>query len=186
MKKYFLIFAVASAIVSPLLPAQIQPGRAVQISIMGVPAEEKSRISTTYPVSESGTITMPFIGTVRVSGMLAEDVSRTLAQRYKAAEIYTDPVFHVIDSNAKSIEQQVVYVGGDVGRTGPVPYNRTLTLYQAIQTAGGETEFGAINRVVVYRNGKTVKFDVRKAEGMNVILKPNDTIDVPRKNWIGL
>lgn len=165
--------------------AKIQAGRAVQISIQGVPPEEQSRINATYPVSESGNINMPFIGTVRVSGLLAEQLSQTLAQRYKAAEIYTNPVFHVIDSDAKTIEQQVVYIGGDVGRTGPVPYNRNLTLYQAIQSAGGETEFGAINRISLFRDGKQYTYDLRDPKDMNVLLEPNDTIDVPRQNWIG-
>lgn len=167
------------------LAAQIQPGRAIQININGVPSEEKGRIDAVYPVSESGMINLPFIGAVRAAGLRSEQLAAVLQQRFKAAEIYTDPVFQVIDSNAKSIEQQVVYLGGDVGRTGAVPYNRTLTLYQALQAAGGETEFGSIKRVALFRDGKRTQYDLTQPQNMNIPLQPNDTIEVPRKNIWG-
>jgi protein involved in polysaccharide export with SLBB domain len=167
------------------LTAQIQAGRAIQISIQGVPSEEKSRIDMIYPVSESGMINLPFIGQVRAAGLRGEQLAAVLQQRYRAAGIYTDPVFHVIDSNAKSIDQQVVYFGGDVRKTGPVPYTGNLTLFQALQTAGGPTEFGSIKRITLFRNGKNRVIDLTKPESMNIMLEPNDTIEVPRKNWIG-
>jgi protein involved in polysaccharide export with SLBB domain len=175
----FSLFGVLS------LDAQIQPGRAIQISVQGVPNEEKNRIDAVYPVSESGNISMPFIGTVRAAGLLSEQLGSILQQRYKSAGIYTDPIFHVIDSDAKKIDQQVVYFGGDVRRTGPIPYNRNLTLYQALQAAGGQNEFGSIKRVAVFRNGKRTLYDLTNPQHMDVLLQPNDTIDVPRKNIIG-
>ena len=165
--------------------AQIQPGRAIQITISGVPPEEKSRFDPIYPVSESGMINLPFIGAVRAAGLRAEQLAAVLQQRYKAAGIYTDPVFQVIDSNAKSIEQQVVYFGGDVRNPGPVPYNRTLTIYQALQAAGGASEFGSIKRVMLFRNGRSRQVDLTQAESMNILLEPNDTVEIPRKNIFG-
>ena len=90
-----------------------------------------------------------------------------------------------LDSNAKSIDQQVVYFGGDVRRTGPIPYNRNLTLYQALQAAGGQNEFGSIKRVAVFRNGRRTVYDLTNPQHMDVLLQPNDTIDVPRKNILG-
>lgn len=161
--------------------AQIQPGRAIQITISGVPAEEKNRFDPIYPVSESGMINMPFIGQVRAAGLRAEQLAAALQSRYKEAGIYTNPTFQVIDSSSKSIEEQVVYVGGEVRRTGPVPYNRTLTLYQAIQAAGGATEFGSMRRVKLFRGGKQKLYDLRQAQFMRIPLEPDDTIEVPQK-----
>ncbi|MBU6170474.1 MAG: polysaccharide biosynthesis/export family protein [Verrucomicrobia bacterium] len=164
---------------------QIQAGRAIQISVSGVPSEEKGRIDAIYPVSESGMINVPFIGQVRAEGLRAEQLAQVLEQRFRAAEIYTSPTFQVIDSSAKSIEEKVVTIGGQVRKTGPVPFNRGLTLYQAIQNAGGPTEFGSMHRVKLYRAGKQTEYDLTKAEAMNILLESDDTIEVPQKNAFG-
>lgn len=185
MKRFTYILSLAWLIGLVPLAAQIQPGRAIQITISGVPPEEKNRFDPIYPVSESGMINLPFIGGVRAAGLRAEQLAAVLTQRYKSAGIYTDPVFQVIDSNAKSIDQQVVYFGGDVRNPGPVPYNRNLTLYQALQAAGGANEFGSIKRIMLFRNGRSRQIDLSQAESMNIILEPNDTVEVPRKNLLG-
>lgn len=105
--------------------AQIKAGRAIQITISGVPAEEKARLDGIYPVSESGHINMPFIGKVRASGMRAEQLASSLEDHYRSAQIYTNPTFQVIDSSAKTIDEQRVHVGGQVRRPGrcPTPAN---------------------------------------------------------------
>jgi polysaccharide export outer membrane protein len=165
--------------------AQIQAGRAIQISVSGVPGEEKGRIDAIYPVSESGMINVPFIGQVRAAGLRAEQLASALEARFRAAEIYTTPTFQVIDSSSKSIEEKVVTIGGQVRKTGPVPYNRGLTLYQAIQNAGGPTEFGSMYRVKLYRAGTQTEYDLTKGEAMNVLLEADDTIEIPQKNAFG-
>ena len=185
LKKLFAGLAVLTCI-STSMVAQIQPGRAIQISISGVPAEEVSRFNGIYPVSESGTINMPFIGQVKASGLRAEQLAASLESRYKSAGYYTNPTIQVIDSSAKTIDEQVIHVGGQVRRTGPVPYNRNLTLYQAIQAAGGPTEFGSMKRVKLFRAGNQKQYDLSKSQFMNIPLEQNDTIEVPQKNaWGG-
>lgn len=182
-RKFLTAFAVLLCLMAGAA-AQIQPGRAIQITVSGVPPEEKTRFDPIYPVSESGMINMPLIGQVRASGLRAEQLALSLQERYKAAQIYTNPTFQVIDSSAKTLEEQVVYVGGQVRRTGPVPHNRTLTLYQAIQAAGGATEFGSMKRVKLFRGGKQKQYDLTQAQFMHIPLEPNDTIEVPQKNII--
>jgi len=165
--------------------AQIQAGRAIQITISGVPPEEKARFDPIYPVSESGMINMPLIGQVRAAGLRAEQLASSLESRYREAGIYTNPTFQVIDSSARTLEQQVVHVGGHVRRTGPVPHSRTLTLYQAIQAAGGPTEFGSMRRVKLFRAGKQKQYDLTQAQFMHIPLEPDDTIEVPQKDLLG-
>lgn len=165
--------------------AQIQAGRAVGITISGVAPEEKARFDEVYPVSETGTINLPYIGRIRAAGLNSEQLANALEEAYKKAQIYTDPKFQVIDSDQKTVNQQVVYVGDRVRRPGPVPYTRTLTLNQAIQAAGGADEFGSIKRVKLYRNGKDKTYDLRLAEMKEIRLEPNDTIEVPMKDWKG-
>ncbi len=63
--------------------------------------------------------------------------------------------------------------------------SKGLTVYQAVQAAGGANEFGAMNRVVLWREGKKQIIDLEKAAGKAVVADVHDTIEVPEKNWRG-
>ena len=162
---------------------QIKPGRAITITILGVPTEEKTRFDGTYPVSESGMINMPHIGQIKASGLQADALSRVLETTYKSREIYTNPTIQVLSSSADTLDKQVVYLGGQVRKTGPAEYTQGLTLYQAIQAGGGPTEFGSMYRVKLFRNKTQRVYDLTDAKNMAIVLEPNDTIEVPQKNW---
>lgn len=170
---------------STSLFAQIQAGRAIQIIVSGVPAEEKGRIDSIYPVSETGMINMPFIGAVRAAGLRAEQLASSLESHYKSSQIYRNPTFQVIDNDGKKVAEQIVVVGGFVRAPGPKPYNRNLTLWQAIQAAGGATEFGAMGRVKLTRKGSMKQYDCNKPQFQQIPLEPDDTIEVPQKGILG-
>ncbi|MCX6874226.1 MAG: polysaccharide biosynthesis/export family protein [Verrucomicrobia bacterium] len=160
---------------------KIMPGRAITITISGVPAEEKTRIDGTYPVSESGNINIAHIGEVRAAGLRADELSKVLQSTYKSRQIYTNPIIQVLSSSMDTLDEQLVHIGGQVRRTGPTKFIKGLTLYQAIQAAGGPTEFGYMKRVKLFRNGKQRQYDLSKEQFMSVPLEPNDTIEVPQK-----
>lgn len=177
---------LASLLMGSILSAQIAAGTSVQITIMGVPAEEKAKVDSLYPVSESGTVNLPFLGRIRAAGMRPETLASSIQNAYKAAQIYTNPTIQVISTaEGGGVEEQMVHIGGQVRKTGPVPFNKNLTLYQAVQAAGGATEFGSVKRVKLYRNGKTQTFDLTEPKSMSFPLRPDDTIQVPQKNWLG-
>lgn len=162
--------------------SQIQAGKSVQISILGVPSEEKGRIDGSYPVSENGTINMPFVGQVRAAGMKPENLASSLEARYRSAKIYRNPTFQVVsDVEGGSTDAPVVHIGGQIGKAGPVPYNRGLTLWQAIQAAGGPTPFGTMKRVSILRAGKVRTYDVTQIQYMQIPLEPKDSITIPQK-----
>ena len=183
--KKLLIGLVASiSFLSPIC-AQIEAGRAVIITIQGVPSDEKGRIDGTYPVSDAGTINMPFINLVHAAGLRNEDLAASLQARYRSAGIYSNPTIQVISNDGDKINQQTLVIGGQVRAPGPKPFTKGLTLYQAVQAAGGATEFGSMKRVKMYRNGKLTTYDLSKSQFMGVLVQPNDTIEVPQKNWGG-
>ena len=165
--------------------AQIEAGKAIQITISGVPSEEKGRIDGIYPVSDAGFINMPFIDTVRAAGLRNEDLAVALQSRYKSLGIYTNPTIQVISNTGNSINVQTVYLGGQVRGPGPKAFTKGLTLYQAIQAAGGATEFGSMKRVKLFRGGRQMMYDLTKSQFMNVPVQPNDTIEVPQKGMLG-
>lgn len=161
---------------------QIQAGKSITVEIRGVPPEEQSRINGAYFVGDNGTINMPYVGYVQAAGLKPEMLAARLEASYRDAEIYRNPSFQVVaDEEGRTLEQNVVHIGGQVVRSGPVPYQRGLTLWQAIQAAGGPTPFGTLLRVKVLRDGKQRQYDVTKVEAMQVPLQPNDAIDVPQK-----
>lgn len=81
--------------------------------------------------------------------------------------------------------EPVVTVGGQVRRPGPVPFHKDLTIYAAVQSAGGASEFGSMRRVKVIRDGKVQVLDLNKDDAKLVLVEKNDTIEVPQKNLIG-
>ena len=91
----------------------------------------------------------------------------------------------MISHRGNNIDEQTVHIGGQVRGPGPKPFNKGLTLYQAIQAAGGPTEFGSMKRVKVFRNGKQTIYDMTKEQSMAVAVEPNDTVEVPQKNILG-
>lgn len=91
----------------------------------------------------------------------------------------------IADDGQLGPKEQLVHIGGQVKAPGPRPFRQGLTVFQAVQAAGGATEFGAMNRVILFREGKQRKIDLKKAENMGIVTEPNDTIQVPQKNVIG-
>lgn len=185
IKKYLYALLV-SALALLTAYGNIQAGKTIQITISNVPDQDKATVSGAYPVSDGGMVNMPFIGLVRAAGMSSQALASSLQSRYKSAGIYRDPTIQVI-SNSDEIgpNQEVVVVGGQVKRSGPVPYTKELTIWQAIQAAGGSTEFGAMNRVRLHRNGQVRAYDLTKAQFMQIPLQRNDTIEVPQKGITG-
>ena len=184
--KTLLQFMIASFVSMMPILAQIEAGTSVQITIMGVPLEEKGKIDAMYPVSSNGTVNLPYIGVLRAAGLAPETLAASIQNAYKAAEIYSSPTIQVVSTaEGAGVKKELVVVGGQVRRPGPVEYNNNLTLYQAIQNAGGATEFGSMKRVTLYRAGKHRIIDVTDPQFMKTPLYPDDTIDVPQKNWRG-
>jgi polysaccharide export outer membrane protein len=184
MKTLLKIAAIAAVFVAQSEATLIQPRQVVQITIANVPPEDKSTVNGTYPVSQSGMINMPHIGQVRAAGLLPEQLQASLEARYRSAQIYRHPTIQVIASSIDTLVEQVIYMAGDVGSVGPVKYVSGITLHQAIQAAGGATEFGSMRRVKLYRNGKHETYDLTKDQFRGIPLQPNDTVEVMRKRII--
>ena len=117
--------------------------------------------------------------------MKPDVLARKIESAYKAAEIYTTPTIQILADSGDRLVVQQITVGGKVRQPGPKAYSRNMTLYDAIMAAGGPTEFGAMNRVKLYRNGKAYTYDLNQASHKLLKVFPRDTIDVPQRNWLG-
>ena len=162
-------------------PAQIRANEALDIMITGVPDADRVDISRTYPVSEKGLINLPHIGIVKAAGLDSMTLAKRIQDSYRKAEIFANPTVNVTVIGDPRLGNKTVVVGGSVVRPGAVQFRKGLTLWQAIQAAGGDNPFGAIRRVEVHR-GKTIrKFDLRDDASKRVTIEENDSIRVPPK-----
>ena len=188
LKKLFAVAITAMSLISPsLAQSEIKTGKALQITIQGVPTEEKQKIDGQYMVTDSGSVNMPYLSSpIRAVGMRPGELGNVIQSRYKSEGIYRNPTIQVFANyEGANVDKQIVTVGGQVRKPGPVEFSRELTLYQAIQAAGGATEFGSLKRVVLYREGKGRRYDVTQSQFMSIPLSPSDTIEVPQKTMLG-
>lgn len=184
-KSIFAPLLALACLVSPAF-SQIEAGQSVKIKIMGVPAEEKAKIDETYPVSKHGMVNLPFIGEIRAAGLDSDELAKAIEKAYREGEIYPDPTIGVIANQGEDGPlAQVVHIGGQVRAPGPRPFAKGLTVFQAVQAAGGATEFGSMKRVILWREGQQQKINLETAEGKGVITRPLDTIEVPQKGPFG-
>ncbi|MES2981462.1 MAG: polysaccharide biosynthesis/export family protein [Verrucomicrobiota bacterium] len=178
--------ALASVfLISPLF-SQIEAEQSVIIKIMGVAPEEKVKIDETYPVSKHGKLSLPYIGEIQAAGLDSDQLAKSIQKAYRDGDIFKEAIIQVF-SNQTQIDPvaQKVHIGGKVQKPGPTDFTKGLTVYQAVQAAGGASEFGAMNRVILWRNGKQQKIDLKTEEGKGVVAMPNDTIEVPDKTILG-
>ncbi|MFC4993731.1 polysaccharide biosynthesis/export family protein [Rubritalea tangerina] len=193
MKKLIAFFLALFATGLALQAGSVSSGEKVTITIKGVPASEQASINGEYVVADNGLLYMPMLKSgVKASGSSSSTVARRIEEAYKGAKIYSNPRITIItvrdEIKLEGIgkrENQFVTVSGEVKRDGPVQYRNGMTIYEAIATAGGVDTFGAMNRVVLERNGRETKIDLKTSEGRRVKVQVGDNITVPQKNAFG-
>jgi protein involved in polysaccharide export with SLBB domain len=159
---------------------KIEPGDTLQIRYVYHPELKQEDI-----VRPDGKITVNLIGEIQVLGMTTTELERLLARR--STEFVRDP--EVIVSISKFSDKHI-FVGGEVGRPGTLPYRKGLTPLQAVIAAGGFRDTARLDSVILVRmNGtrdevmsRRLNLDeiVRDGGLEPVALAPNDVIFVPR------
>jgi polysaccharide biosynthesis/export protein PslD len=136
-------------------------------------------------VRPDGAISMQLIGDVQAAGLSPEALAADLKQRY-ARELATPNVSVIL----RQFGGQRVYVSGEVTKQGVVPLTSGLTLYQAIQEAGGLLDTAHRKQVILIRrvgedSALGAAVDIRPIESgehpeWDVPLRPFDMVFVPK------
>ncbi len=142
-------------------------------------------------VRSDGYVTLPHVEDVKVVGLTPVEIRRLLEGLYE--KYYKEPriLVTVTGYNSKHL-----YVYGEVGRQGEVPYTGRQTVSSVIGEVGGVTRRAATGRVEVIRGDpdKPEKFRVDLDELLfeghtrwDVSLAENDVIRVPPTYlaWVG-
>jgi polysaccharide biosynthesis/export protein len=168
----------------------------IQASTPGVPsdyiigADDTLRISVwkepdmsvTLPVRPDGKISMPLLDDVQAAGMTPMQLGGSIREKLK--KYIADPRVTVV---VTAMNSQRIYVLGEVIHTGAMPLLPSMTVLQALSSAGF-TQFANLKAIYLLRvqDGRQTKIpfnykDAIKGRGVqqNIILKPGDTIVVP-------
>ena len=140
----------------------------------------------TLTISPEGYIVLPELGAIKAAGRTFEalraDLNNQLRQRYANA---VDVALTLISS-----ENRVVYVQGEVGRSGTFPLTAGLTMLKALTLAGGANDQANLKEVVLIHYKSATEVVIYKANlkailsqkqpVKDVLLSPQDVIYVPK------
>ena len=130
-------------------------------------------------VREDGTIFFPYAGVLQVAGKTAEQVRRELTEALRP--FIQSPQ---VDVRVVAFRNQRVYITGEVAQPGVLPVNDVpMTVLDAINRAGGLTEFSDRRRAVLTREGERREIDLlalfNDGRG-NMLLRDGDVLFIPQ------
>lgn len=141
-------------------------------------------ISRSVPVRSDGKISLPLVGELQAGGQTPKQLEQEIAKRLTS--YISDPEVTVIVQESKS---QRINVLGQVARPGAYSLTTSMTVLDAIATAGGFKDFAKQKSVYILRqksDGTQEKLpfnykDVIKGKNVeqNIRLEARDTIVVP-------
>ncbi|MFC1752613.1 SLBB domain-containing protein [Thermoproteota archaeon] len=131
-------------------------------------------------VSPEGSIYIPQVGTVFVSG---ERLDR--AKRIIQKELERFYVNFEISVTLKELRAVKVFVLGDVVRPGAYDVSSLSTMFRGLYSAGGPTKLGSLRKIYIKRSNQTVKeidlyhYLIKGDRNQDPRLEADDTIFVP-------
>lgn len=134
-------------------------------------------------VHTDGTMFYPYIGNIKVAGLKVSEV-RDLISKQLAKYVESPQV----DVTIAAFRSKWVYVTGEVAQPGTLPItNIPLTLIDAVNKAGGMTEFADWQTVVLNRGEQRYRFSLRDLYksgdvSQNMLLQPNDVVHISRND----
>lgn len=153
------------------------PGDIFRLEIVG-----EADLPTEFQVANDGTVTFPYVGVKKVSGLEPQKISSLVREALIEKKILTDPTVVV---SVTAYRSKTVVILGEVQSPGSFPLGPAMTLVQAISMAGGFTAVAQKGRVNLSRstNGKanTVVIDVEsiyEGKSEDILLQAGDRIYV--------
>jgi len=143
-----------------------------------VPLERDSRRNVSI-VQENGTVSLPFLGSVIVSGMTVEEIRQKVERLYRR----TNPGAQA-DVVVSSYQSKVVLLEGNFRNNSRLFLtNRLTTLGDAVATADGFSADADPSRGILIRNGEEFHFDYFGTRGGpnvdRILLQEGDRIYIP-------
>lgn len=134
------------------------PGDSVRVQVFQSPD-----LTVEARISESGVISFPLLGVIRIGGLSPSDAEKLIARRLKEGNFLQNPQ---VTLNVTSFRSQQVSVLGNVNRPGRYPLETTgMRLTEVLSLAGGVTPTGADEVVLMaVRGGKIERIEIDLVE----------------------
>jgi polysaccharide export outer membrane protein len=160
---------------------QLGPGDSVSMQVYGQPD-----MTTTFDVSDNGTIPVPLAGPVQVGGLSPSEAGQRIAKALRDGKFLVDPQVTV---NVTLSRSQRISVSGQVGHPGVYSIESNTTIFDVMALAGGTLDT-ASDEVFLLRAdaaGNTQRYPINlrglddpKKSIPNQALRGGDSIFVPR------
>jgi polysaccharide export outer membrane protein len=177
---------LAALLPAALLPAQdvtapaATPDYRIGVEdVLSVSIWESKDLDQVLSVRPDGKISLQLLGDVVAEGLTVAELRSVLQDLYQT--VIEDARVAV---NVNEIRSRSVYFIGEVGKAGPLPLTRKMTLLQAVAMAGGFTKEADLETAYVLRSERVIPIDfralMRKPDpALNIEVLPGDAIVVP-------
>ena len=146
----------------------LQPGEKLHVLVYDEPS-----LTGDFIIDPSGFLSLPVIGTMKVSGMTPSQLQEKLVASLQAAHIKNPGV------TVEVAEFRPFYIVGEVEKPGAYPYLGGLNIMSAIAIAGGHTYRADQSKVLIQHVGEAVmrSYDL----DWPIPIMPGDIIQIPRR-----
>jgi polysaccharide export outer membrane protein len=160
-----------SASLAPVLG----PGDEVDVTVYGAPD-----LSGHTRVATNGSISMPLVGYIRVSGLSSSEAEEAIEAQLRQNNVVNNPQVSVF---VKEYTSGGISVAGEVSKPGVYSALGPHRLFDVLQAAGGLTDRAGSTVTISHRDGVnpvTVEIpkDPEQMSRINVDLSPGDTMVV--------
>src|SRR5438067_454141 len=131
-------------------------------------------LTTDARISDAGTIAMPLVGNVKISGQSTREAADTIAKALKDGEFLKSPQVAVALTTVRSRQVSIL---GLIMHPGRYPLEESHSRLPDLIAAAGGIAAGGSEEVTVIRDGKTEKVNALAKE---YELKAGDTIYIDR------
>ena len=143
------------------------PGDSIKVAVYGFEA-----MAGSYTVSDAGTISLPMLSTIRVSGKSAPELETEIAGVLRARDLAPNA-----NVSVQVEKYRPFFILGQVQRPGQYPYVPGMTVLTAVAIAGGYTFRAEKGVVLVNRSNGSVSAKARL--NADSVIMPGDTIEIP-------
>lgn len=148
----------------------VRPGDAVRVRVYG-----DSALSGEYRVNENGRVVLPVVGRREVAGLSPDSLRADLQAAY--GEFYRDPVLDV------TVLRRISILGA-VRQPGLYPVDPTVSLAEALATAGGVTGSADRGGIQLIREGRVLREELDRQTLLGrTPIRSGDRIYVSQKSW---
>ena len=136
----------------------------ISVTVFGEPDLSLPKVR----IAPNGTISMPLLGQIRVSGLTAAQVEE------KITALLADGYLKKPGVTVSIAEYRLFYVSGEVRKPGGYGYRDGLTVQKAVSLAGGFSERADRDGITITHEGSTTPTDA----GLTDRIRPGDVINV--------